>query len=246
MTTFKVTDKNHPLYNREFPEYTVFVRYNGAVEYVPLLVGANTIKFFARCNLREVEAPKVAEPERETLTLEPVPELVGKYWQLSVTRNDPQAVDMYQRHYSYRKREGKQPDQFGNPGYHMALMTANRDALFFWSKEKFRMDEQEGVNCAVFRNEGKTLSSVLIQEACEIAWRRWPLERLFTFVDTGKIRSSNPGYCFKKAGFKECGKTSNGLLIFERLPVLEAVRQPNMTDLDYCYPQPLAPVQGCA
>lgn len=54
MTTFKVTDKNHPLYGREFPEYTKFARYSGAVEYVPLLIGANTVKFFARCNLEAV------------------------------------------------------------------------------------------------------------------------------------------------------------------------------------------------
>lgn len=61
MTTFKVTDQNHPLHGREFEEYTQFARYNGGVEWIPLLIGPNTVKFFALCNLREVRQPNMTD-----------------------------------------------------------------------------------------------------------------------------------------------------------------------------------------
>lgn len=97
------------------------------------------------------------------------------------------------------------------------MLTPDCTALWIWRKEKFRMDGQKGVNCAVFRNEGTALSSCLIQAADEIGWDRWPGERHFTFVDPTKVRSTNPGYCFKRAGWPQCGRTAKGLLILERL-----------------------------
>jgi hypothetical protein len=35
-------------------------------------------------------------------------------------------------------------------------------------------------------------------------------------VNPEKIRSVNPGCCFKKAGWKQCGITKGGILIFEK------------------------------
>jgi hypothetical protein len=32
-----------------------------------------------------------------------------------------------------------------------------------------------------------------------------------------RIISRNPGYCFKRAGWRACGKTQKGLIILERL-----------------------------
>ncbi len=159
--------------------------------------------------------PLLVSPTQLTLSFSPL--LVGKLWELSVTRNDPQTVAMYQRHYSFKARE-HMPAKFGNPGHYIGLMTAKRDALFLWSEEKYRRDGQVGINCTVFRNESNLLSSDLIREAIDIAWRRWPGKRLFTFVDASKIKSRNPGYCFKLAGWTSCGATKTGLLIFEILP----------------------------
>jgi len=99
------------------------------------------------------------------------------------------------------------------------LVTFGYDALFVW--RKFIDDaipKQTGVNCAVFRNESSALSSVLIREADEIAEARWPGERRYTYVNADKIRSTNPGCCFKLAGWQTCGRTKGGLVILERLP----------------------------
>lgn len=126
---------------------------------------------------------------------------------------------LFDRHYSrYFYADGRQPKLFLGPGYKLVLATPCRRALFAWRKF-ISGDGQQGINCAIFRNEGAGLSSDLIRSADEIADRRWPGERHYTYVDPRKIQSANPGYCFIMAGWRRCGITKvNRLLILERLP----------------------------
>jgi len=101
----------------------------------------------------------------------------------------------------------------------MVLMTSDQSALFVWRKFK-SMNNQEGINCAVFRNEGKHLSSRLILDAEYFAQERWRGQRMYTYVNADKIQSTNAGYCFKMAGWRQCGITkTRKLLILEKLPV---------------------------
>lgn len=130
---------------------------------------------------------------------------------------DYRAREIFDRHYSRKRyKDGRRPLKFVGPGQYIVLLTAECDALFVW--RKFISDDgQQGINCAVFRNEGPLLSSALILEACEIAWQRWPGERLYTYVNPRKIKSTNPGFCFLRAGFAKCGITKwNKILILER------------------------------
>lgn len=130
---------------------------------------------------------------------------------------DDRARSIFDRHYS-RKRyaDGRRPLLFVGPGEKMVLLTAACDALFVWRKF-LSGDGQQGINCAVFRNEGPLLSSFLIEEACRLAWQRWPGERLYTYVNPRKVQSSNPGYCFLVTGFAKEGITKwNKLLILAR------------------------------
>lgn len=148
--------------------------------------------------------------------------LAGRYW-CETRTSDPVALDIFSRHYSnrrWRKRgRGGNYARFIGPGECMVLISPAGDALFAWHKERFRRDSQTGVNCSVFRNESQHQASAMILDAEVLAWRRWPGERLFTFVNPRKVRSSNPGYCFKKAGWTRCGVTKDqGLLIFEKYP----------------------------
>lgn len=60
----------------------------------------------------------------------------------------------------------------------------------------------------IFRNLGDELSSDLILSALEDTYREWakrygelPVEVLRTEIDPAKIRGTNPGFCYKKAGF---------------------------------------------
>jgi hypothetical protein len=139
---------------------------------------------------------------------------------------DPTARAIFDRHYSRRRyRDGRRPAKFIGPGQYMLLLTPEADALFVW--RKFISDDgQEGINCAIFRNEGKRLSSLLILDAEQRAWQRWPCERLYTYVNPKKLTVRKcrgreycpwpPGRCFIEAGWNYCGRTQKGLLIFEK------------------------------
>ena len=136
------------------------------------------------------------------------PELAGDYRR--AVDGDPVGRDLYLRHYSRRQRaDGRRPRLFVGPGEKSVLVTHGGGALFVW--RRFKDDSgQTGVNCAVFRREGGERASDLIREAMQVAWARWPDERLYTYVDAGKIASPNPGYCFKQAGWRFCGRTKGG------------------------------------
>jgi hypothetical protein len=128
---------------------------------------------------------------------------------------------IFRQHYSYKPyRDGRDPALFVGPGEKMVLLTPCARALFVW-RRFVSGDGQQGINCAVFRNEGAGLSSDLIREADAIADERWPGERHYTYVNPRRIRSTNPGYCFLAAGWRRCGITKwNRLRILERAAVL--------------------------
>src|SRR5216683_4044514 len=140
---------------------------------------------------------------------------------LASHRADPRAFALYRRHYSAEKNAANRAhntSKFMGPGECMVLLTVDCRAVFAWQHNTVaRFDGQRGIACTIFRNESPVLSSELIREACELAWQRWPGERLFTYVADAKIRSVNPGACFKFAGFRACGRNATGkLTILER------------------------------
>jgi len=66
------------------------------------------------------------------------------------------------------------------------------------------------------------LSSELILEAVAATQWHWgnpPIDGMVTIIDQRKVRSANPGFCYKKAGFKHVGYTKRaGLHILQMLP----------------------------
>lgn len=139
---------------------------------------------------------------------------VSDFWFLARDGN-PDANALFARHYSRRAyADGRPQKLFVGPGEKLVLIDANCTALFVWRKFIDGIQPpQEGVNCAVFRNESSVLSSALIVEAMVVAWQRWPGTRFYTLVNAGKIRSTNPGACFLKAGWKRIGASKGGLVI---------------------------------
>ena len=145
------------------------------------------------------------------------PFLFGDVW-IEVKDGNDTARAIFDRHYSrHCYADGRKPRLFVGPGEKMVLLSPCAFAVFVWRKF-ISADRQQGVNCAVFRNEGRDRSSDLICAAMRIAWQRWPNERLYTYVNPARIRSANPGYCFKKAGWRFCGRSKKGLHILEALP----------------------------
>lgn len=139
---------------------------------------------------------------------------------------NPTARSLFVRHYSYRPyADGRKPLKFVGPGEYMVLLTPDADALFVWRKF-ISGDGQQGVNCAVFRNESAQLSSDLIREASRLARDRWPGHRFYTYVNPKKLTVRKrrgleycpwpPGRCFIEAGWRRCGITKvNKLIILE-------------------------------
>ena len=140
---------------------------------------------------------------------------------LEVKDGNAKVREIFNRHYSRRHyRDGRAPKLFVGPGEKMVLLRSNGKAIFVWRRFKTQ-DSQKGVNCAVFRNEGSELSSSLIVEAESLAWQRWPGARLYTYVDARKVKSRNPGFCFKKAGWEPVGVT-------KKLKLLILAKQPDL------------------
>ena len=131
-------------------------------------------------------------------------------WYLS-NRANPAAAKLADRHYS-RQKPGT--SQFVSPGRCVVLLTKDCDALWVSSWPKFVRHQWHGAwNCAIFRNESKFLSSILIRQAIAATQYLWglpPSEGMITFVNTEKIKPKSPwnknqfpwGRCFQKAGFK--------------------------------------------
>lgn len=134
---------------------------------------------------------------------------------------DVSVLALYERHYSaYQYKDGRIRKLFGGPGEKICLRTENADAGWLW--RKFIDDSgQLGINCAFFRNEGPIQSSKLIRQADAIADHVWVGERHYTFVDPKKIGSTNPGYCFLRAGWRRCGETQGGKVILERVSQID-------------------------
>jgi hypothetical protein len=160
------------------------------------------------------------------------PDLEGHWYPVRDT--DPRLYLLYSRHYSTQHladspsrralKSGGQIPSIAPFGDYVALLTGDCSAGFLWVRAPGGVWQSgtEGVSCAFFRNEGPTRSSDLILEAMDIAWRRWPGTRLFTYVWDAKVATSTQkgrataGWCYRKAGWKPCGRNADG-----RLTILE-------------------------
>ena len=134
--------------------------------------------------------------------------------------------ELYMRHYSahrYIDDRRETDKRFSGPGEKIVLRTFDGDAMFVWRRfiddciDQRTGERQQGINCAVFRNEGKHISSELIRQADRIADEVWTDRRHYTYVNCEKVASKNPGFCFLAAGWKRCGYTKGGLLVMERI-----------------------------
>jgi hypothetical protein len=117
----------------------------------------------------------------------------------------------------------------------VVFRTANYDAFWITNAplaQYIRHRWAGAWTCTAFRNESSILSSSLIEQAVAVtlfSLKMPPPDLGFiTFVNALKVKSSNPGYCFKKAGWKQVGFTKKGLHVLQLLPT--------------AFPRPVAPL----
>jgi len=129
---------------------------------------------------------------------------------ITVKKTDPKIVAMHRRHYSANLNADHAKHGVCGPGESLCMMTDDGSAaiVFRYVRYAHAHSDMNGIHVAMFRNEGDQLSSDLILTAEAIAWDKWTHEnRIMTFVDATAVRSTNPGYCFKCAGWVPVGRT---------------------------------------
>lgn len=141
----------------------------------------------------------VAKYVLDAQTLDDAP--LANLWQV-VSKRNSHAIDVFDRHYSRQTLGG----EVGPPGRKLVLTTRNGEALWctHYPDPKLAMDHLDSFRCVVFRNESRYQSSLLIRHAVaatETVWGEPPKDGWVTWVDTTKVNSRNPGYCYKRAGW---------------------------------------------
>lgn len=136
------------------------------------------------------------------------------FW-MRVTKFDKRAAALADRHYSRRKPGSP---QFMPPGQTIILLgVQGYPAVWGWWRPHPRsgiraMNNLDGWTCTIFRNEGFILSSMLILEAegyLAASGLGCGPDGMLTYVWDVRIRSVNPGYCFKRAGWHVIGRSAD-------------------------------------
>lgn len=116
---------------------------------------------------------------------------------------DRSANALADRHYS---RQTPGCGQIGPPGRRIVLVTPCEQALWLthYPKPEYAQDGLDAYRCSIFRREGGPLASLLIEDAMALTERWWgpAPDGWVTWIDTRKVRSANPGYCFLQAGWR--------------------------------------------
>lgn len=144
----------------------------------------------------------------------------------AVSNKDGRVWRLKNRHYSTQIRGARWSDvppssgTLAGPGKTLTLLTPCGRACFVWlyCDPTMRYDAVDGPLCTIFRNEGAGLSSELICAAEE--WTSvvpgWSGLDWWTYVSPTHVRSSNPGYCFKVAGYGFAGRSKRGLMLLRK------------------------------
>jgi len=138
-----------------------------------------------------------------------------QHWR-QVSKFDATAARLADRHYSRRKRGSP---QFMPPGQTIVLLAVDGSAVFGWwrpdPKAGLRaMNGLDGWTCTIFRNERPDRrSSELVLEAetfmGALDYDCGP-DGLLTYVFDSKVLSTNPGFCFLRAGWQRRRRSADG------------------------------------
>jgi hypothetical protein len=154
-----------------------------------------------------------------------------------VTKFDPRACAIADRHYSRRKPGS---GQFMPPGETIVLLAKDGLSVFGWWRPAPRsglaaMNGLDGWTCTIFRREGGTTKAsdmildaerYLHESGCGIG-----PDGLLTYVWDRRVASKLPGYCFIRAGWKRTGRSADGRKTLLRKRVDAAARLAAQGDL---------------
>lgn len=149
-----------------------------------------------------------------------------------VKASDPLARSMRDRHYSTQKPGGR---TVGPPGRRLVLISDDEQAMWIthWPDPRLVLDKIDALRCTVFRREGRRheRASVLIRAAMVFSEEFYGAAPAgwVTYVEPSKVRSQDPGYCFKMAGFElDQDFKSKRLIRLRRSPLMQNDPRPEV------------------
>jgi hypothetical protein len=170
---------------------------------------------------------------------------VGR-WRVS-SSSDPDALAVvdgtgrFSEHGPHYSRRTVGSKTFTGVGQEVVLITDTKDAVWAVVRQKTPARRGSGTSRGrmgdsdanvrhiwrnmLFRNLGEYLSSDLIREATAVTYWLWrqkygelPAERLRTEIGIDAVRSTNPGYCYKQAGYTTDRKVRDKLYLWAPSP----------------------------
>ena|ERR1041385_265775 len=137
-------------------------------------------------------------------------------------------------HYSRRKPGAP---QFMPPGQTLVLMTVDFSAVYGWWRPHpdsgiIAMNKRDGWTCTLFRNDrrerDRASALILAAELALVAegYACGP-DGFLTYVKRAAVASSNPGYCYKCAGYRKIGVSADGKKDLLAKPYADAGTVPN-------------------
>lgn len=154
-----------------------------------------------------------------------------------VKPTEPAILEMVRSHYSHvsnikqRPRTEKTSKTWWSNARLVVFSDLGRTLVFAWQwpKDGMRRDKQNGFNNTLFHRSGRCeyLASEVILAAEQKAIEHWGPNRAYTYVDPEEV-SSNPGYCYKIAGWKFVKVAASGKHLLEKQ--LELAPSPSPED----------------
>lgn len=156
-----------------------------------------------------------------------------KLWEIT-DKGDQDARILADYHYS---RQTPGATMFTRNGQNLVFIT--EDLLATWVTfrptpgKATRQDGLDAWECALFRNVGPHLSSRLIREAVSLSLSIWgpaPPDGIITYVKEDAVQTDLKGYCYRRAGWRRVGYSSDGK------PMFRAPRADFIEDLEsWCF-----------
>lgn len=147
--------------------------------------------------LKQHGKPSVLDIFRDNLNINLPGDLLRNNW-IEINIDHPRLLELIKVHHL--------EDIMGKalkvkPHQRLVLLSTCGRAVLIWGVSQVSGFDP-GVQCMIFRNDSTNLSSKLITDAEKLANDKWPQYSCFTIINTSEIKSTNPGYCFKCAGWE--------------------------------------------
>ena len=129
-----------------------------------------------------------------------------------VSQCDPRLVSLFRSHYSCKNPTTRRVNAGGGRTSCLLHGPTGEDAAWVWSFQRYGHLAGVAYNMFFRRVKGARASDLIVAAETFIPPDLLPIVGV-SFVDCTKVRSSNPGFCFREAGWEVVGRAKNPNLL---------------------------------